>query len=188
MNSLVQLQTILADFLVFLIQFFESKRGTRICWPVLLLQVIEDPLKLSLLLCFHGDEDLGRAAGLAERRALVQRLAVVLDQHVLVIAAGKHAHAHTHSKCRNANEFLNKPAVVKYTRADRKKSRWKKEQSYHHVCQQTDGRRTNQRPERTSVKAGIKATLPPCFFLYRFYIHKLVCLSCVHVLDLEHLV
>lgn len=71
--------------------------GRRFCWPVLLFQVIEDPLQLSLLLCFHGDEDLGRAAGLAERRALVQRLAVVLDQHVLVIAAGKHTHTQTHT-------------------------------------------------------------------------------------------
>lgn len=56
-------------------------------WPVLLFQVIEDPLQLALLLRLHGDEDLGGASGLAEGRALVQRLAVVLDQHVLVIAA-----------------------------------------------------------------------------------------------------
>ncbi len=66
------------------------------------------------VLRFHGDEDLGGAAGLAERRALVQRLAVVLDQHVLVIAANTHTHAnqtnppmmgrHTHSHShRNAS-------------------------------------------------------------------------------------
>lgn len=94
-------------------------------WPVLLLQVVEDPLQLSLLLRFHGDEDLGWAAGLAERRALVQRLAVVLDQHVLVIAAnahtkhtqpvmGRHTHihmiaetpvrAHTHTDTQEENE------------------------------------------------------------------------------------
>lgn len=66
------------------------RHSNRIHWPVLLLQVIKDPLQLSLLLCLHGDEDLGGAAGLAERRALVQRLAVVLDQHVLVIAADTH--------------------------------------------------------------------------------------------------
>ena len=71
------------------------KDGRR--WPVLLLQVVEDPLQLSLLLRLHGDEDLGGAAGLAEGRALVQRLAVVLDQHVLVIAADTHTHTHTHT-------------------------------------------------------------------------------------------
>jgi len=59
-----------------------------------LFQVIEDPLQLSLLLRLHRDEDLGGAPGLAERRALVQRLAVVLDQHVLIIAANTHTHTH----------------------------------------------------------------------------------------------
>lgn len=64
-----------------------------------MLQVVEDPLQLSLLLRFHGDEDLGGAAGLAEGRALVQRLAVVLDQHVLVITANTHtANRGTHTQ------------------------------------------------------------------------------------------
>lgn len=69
---------------------FQACNDRSVHRPVLLLQVVEDPLQLSLLLRLHGDEDLGGASGLAEGRALVQRLAVVLDQHVLVIAADAH--------------------------------------------------------------------------------------------------
>lgn len=76
--------------------------------PVLLLQIVEDPLQLSLLLRFHRDEDLGGAAGLAERRALVQRLAVVLDQHVLVITANTHT---GHGE--RDNQEVKEPAAVR---------------------------------------------------------------------------
>lgn len=53
--------------------------------PVFLLQIVEHSLKLSLLFSLHWDEDLSGALRLAERRALIQTLAVVLDQQMLII-------------------------------------------------------------------------------------------------------